>query len=180
MPLCFTDCWNLSEENLIQEFRNYGTLFKIEFEITVNNLGSGWTNILHFTQGKTISESGEVGNRIPGIWMADSGNFYIENDFCNFDSKCGFYKGFDLNTKYKIKIQQYLNADNRYVYEVIYNGVKEINVVFPEENKPKNFPNVKLYASGWDSSFAGKGSICNVKINFGEEDIPAVLQPQGM
>ena len=160
---------NIGKNRVIQEFTNWGELFKIEFDITVNKLGSGWTNILHFTKGGKISNTkiDEVGNRIPGIWMHSDSYFYFENDFCTFNNGCGKTKTFALNTKYKITIQQYMDADTTtYWFQIIIDDQELLKKPFPKVNLLQNFPNVKVYASDpWGPSFAGKGSICNLKID---------------
>ena len=103
--LLLTDCLNIGKDRVIQEFYNWGLSFKIEFDITVNKLGSGYSNVLHFTAN---GNNDDLGDRIPGIWMHSDSFFYIENDFCTiFENGCGTQKTFALNTKYNITIQQY-------------------------------------------------------------------------
>ena len=91
--LLFTDCLNLAKNRVIQEFFNYGESYKIEFEITVDKLGTGWTNILHFTANATAPGDLGDGNRIPGVWMHSDSYFYIET------FGLGITKTFSLNTK---------------------------------------------------------------------------------
>ena len=149
---------------MIQEFPYWGELYKVEFKITVTNVGSGYTNVLHFTAS---NNGGNYGDRIPGIWIHSDGYFHICSAVSDNYNEC-INSNFELEKTYQISIQQYYDIDKEYiVYEIKIDGVSKLN---EKNSNPKSFSNVKLYASDpWYDSFSGKGSICNV-----------IIQHQGM
>ena len=150
------------------EFLNWGKVFTIEFDITVNELFSyssmteTWINVFHFTE-KCNKEND--GDRIPALFIHNDngkGKFlvssYVEGQIKNKDFE------FVLGEKYQIKIQQFKDEDNgKFWYQIVSNDevIEKI-----ENSNPKSYPKVKLYRSSpWLTPFfSDLGSICNVKI----------------
>ena len=66
-PHLLTDgCWDIANGKKFKEFQNWGLLYTVEFEITVTNAGSGWTNVFHFTANEN---NGNYGDRIPALFI---------------------------------------------------------------------------------------------------------------
>ena len=161
-PHLLTDggCWDIANGKKFKEFQNWGLLYTVEFEITVTNAGSGWTNVFHFTANDNY---GDYGDRIPALFINSDGYFHIcsavngNHDFCqNYD--------FEIGKMYHIIIQQYKGYDGlSYWFEIIVDGELKFQI---ENTQPKSFSSVTLYTSDpWYTSFRHFGSICNVKIH---------------
>ena len=156
----FSDiCWDIKSGKIIQEFKNWGKLYKIEFEITVTHQPvSAWTNVFHFTAN---AENSNYGDRIPAMYI-NINRFEISSAVDGIKNYV-FYTSFELGRKYKFIIQQF-KASGTYWYEIIKDGKSELKI---QNTQPQSFSNVKLYGSNpWvPSFFSSWGSICNVHID---------------
>ena len=162
-PHLLTDgCRDIAKGKKFKEFQNWGLLYTVEFEITVTNAGSGWTNVFHFTAN---DNNYAYGDRIPALFINSDGYFHIcsavngNKNFCqNFD--------FEIGKQYQIIIKQSI-VGGKYWYEILIDGESKFQI---ENTQPQSFSSVKLYTSDpWYNSFTSDfGSICNVKIQQGE------------
>ena len=154
-------CWDVVRGKVVQEIKNWGKLYMIQFEIMVSNSGEGWINVFHFTAG---SDNSNYGDRIPAMWInrnsgSEAGRFHIASaigDNKDVDKEYDY----ELGKKYHITIKQFKDNENLYWYEIIINTES----IFKMQNiAPQSFPNVYLFASDpWYSSFSSyHGSICN-------------------
>ena len=154
-------CWDVVRGRVVQEIKNWGILFMIQFEIMVSNSGEGWINVFHFTAD---SDNSNYGDRIPAMWIkrnsgSEAGRFHIASaigDNKDVDKEYDY----ELGKKYHITIKQFKDNENLYWYEIIINTES----IFKMQNiAPQSFPNVYLFASDpWYSSFSSyHGSICN-------------------
>ena len=138
-------------------------MYKVEFEITVTNAGSGYANVFHFTAHNNDNTNGNsnYGSRIPAFFIHGNGFFHIcsaingDKNYCqNFD--------FELGKQYQIKIRQFITSGT-YWYQIMIDDELEFQIA---NTQPQSFSNVMLYTSNpWNPSFwPSLGSICNVKI----------------
>ena len=152
----------ITKNKLVKEFQNWGKAFKVEFTIKVTKLPTKtWTNVFHFTANNGDRET--YGDRIPGLWIHNSGNFYV----CSAVSGITDYAKFvnlELGKEHQMTIQQLLEVDSdqgtsRYWYEIILDGESKFLI---ENRQPKSFANVKLYASDpWYEPFSSDlGHVC--------------------
>ena len=153
------DCWDIANGKIFKEFQNWGLLYKVEFDLTITNAGSGWTNVFHFTANV---DQGHYGDRIPALWIHSAGYFHISSSF----NGGNYYQNFDfeLGKMYHIIIQQYKGWFGlAYWFEIIIDGESKFQI---ENTQPQSFSSVTLYTSDpWYTSFRHFGSICNVKIH---------------
>ena len=144
----------------MKEFKNWGKEYKIEFAIKVDKLPTAnWTNVFHFIAHDNII--GQYGDHIPAVYIHKSGYFRVSSAV-NKDYN------FKLGKKYQATIQQF-KKQGKYWYEIITDG-ESYKI---ENEKPKNFENVKLYASDpWYAPFSSDiGMIQNVKITVPSNDV---------
>ena len=150
---------DISKGKVDSEFQNWGKLYTVEFDIMVRFgviPGSGLTNVFHF------SAINDKEDPTPALWIHPDGVFYICSNV-DGGKNCQSIS-FDFETPYQITIKQF-NADGKYWYEIIVNGVSKYKV---ENTQPRSLPSVKFYTSHpeWPNSFSSEdmGVICNVKI----------------
>ena len=153
-----TDCWKIEQDMENQVFQNWGRLFTVEFDLTITNAGSGWTNVFHFTANV---DQGHYGDRIPALWIHSAGYFHISSSF----NGGNYYQNFDfeLGKMYHIIIQQYKGLTDDYWFEIIIDDESKFKI----QNKfQRSFSNVKFYASNpWLDPFSSEfGSIGNMTI----------------
>ena len=140
-------------------FQNWGKLYSVEFEITVINPGSGWTNVFHFAPVNKLGD--RIPGRIPAFFINSDGYFHICSAVSGNGNYCyNFF--FELGKQYQITIKQF-NTSGKYWYEIIIDGESKIK---KENTQPKSFASVNFYASnGVENTFSTDlGSICNVNI----------------
>ena len=145
---------DIVDGKVLQEFQNWGKLYSVEFEITVTNPGSGWTNVFQFAPGIG-------GGRIPAFFINSDGYFHICSAVSDNKNYCyNFF--FELEKQHQITIKQF-NSSGKYWYEIIIDGESKIK---KENTQPKSFASVNFYASnGVENTFSTDlGSICNVNI----------------
>ena len=170
-PHLLTDyCWDISQGKVFQEFQNWGSLYTVEFEITVTTTGpgnhNGWTNVFHFTANDNY---GDYGDRIPALWINIDGYFHICSTVSGNHNRCYQKNDYELGKQYQITIKQFI-ANGTYWYQIIIDGESMLMI---ENTQPQSFSSVRLYTSDpWYTSFTFDfGSICNVKIQQGEGKI---------
>ena len=161
-------CWDIEKGKVLQEFQHWSDqgLYKVEFEITITNLGSGWTSIFHFSAN---GDARRYGDRIPAIFINSHGYFHI----CSaINGNANYCKNIDfkLGKKYQMTITQF-KASGKYWYEIIIDGESKFKIENGIPWRWSSFSSVKLYASDpWYNSFSSDlGSICNVKIQQDDE-----------
>ena len=150
----------IKKNQTLEKFSDYwlewGLLFKVEADITVNSLASAqWLNVFHFTIGGNFGDSWN-GNRIPALFIDN----IDKNLHLCFTGQFNF--NFDLGQKYHILFQQYIFAD-KVIAEIKIDG----NIInSTENNQAKIFPGVKLYiANPWYEAFTSNyGLLENFKI----------------
>ena len=155
----FSDiCWDIASGQIIQEFQNWGKLYKIEFELTVTHRPQiGFTNVFHVTAKE---ENSNYGDRIPTVYI-NSEHIQIASAV-NGNKDYSFWHRYELERKYKFIIQQF-KVSGSYWYEIIKDGVSELKI---PNTQPQSFSNVKLYGSNpwWPSFYSNLGTICNFQI----------------
>ena len=145
---------------MVQEYKNWGEIFKIEFDIKVTKLSTKeWMNVFHFTINENLNQ---YGDRIPTLFINKDGKFYsftaISGDLSHvvkFD--------FELEKLHKVIIQQFKESE-KYWYEIIMDGESKVKI---ENKQPQSFSSVKFYASNpWYEPFSSEfGCIGNIKIS---------------
>ena len=156
----------ITRDNPVDKFfRMWGRQYKIEFNIAVSYLpGTGWANVLHMTTGYNCCAQG---NRIPGIWIENTKNFYFStsiNDNHNYD----FRYGFQVGQYYHIEVAQVEdNIDNRKVqFSIKIDGVIVHQITSSDNHGPGKYPEVILYLSHpWSESFENLGELSNLTIS---------------
>ena len=156
--ILLTDCWEIVQGKVVQEFQNWSVIYSVEFDITVTNPGFGWTNVFHFTAN---GDQANYGDRIPALFINSDGYFHICSAVNDIVSYCES-TAFELGKQYQITIRQF-KSGGTYWYEIIIDGESKIKI---ENTQPQSFSSVKLYTSNpWYNHFSSDlGSICNVKI----------------
>ena len=155
----FAECWVITKNRMLKEFRDWGNVFHIEFTIEVTKVPeTEWVNAFHFTAN---GNDGKIGYRIPALFIKKDGYFQVCSAVSG-NQKCKNYY-FELGKRYHIVIEQ-----SWYWYQISIDGNSILNI---ENSQPRSFSYVKLYASNpWASPFsADLGSICNVKVRQGGE-----------
>ena len=132
---------------MVNVFKYWGDLFKVEFAIKVTKWPtSGWTNVFHFT---AKSNAEYYGDRIPALWIVNNGYFYF---YSAVNGDKDYYTQFKyvVGKQYQVTIQQ-LKHFGKYWYEII---IDDVSILRIENQKPKSFSKVKLYASDpWYNPF---------------------------
>ena len=138
----------LEDEVSIQKNRLLKTLpamrqkFEVKFDILPKSMPiEPWASVIHLTTGNNI---GRHGDRIPGVWLnphpfwcvasSVSGNYNHHHTFLNVS----------LNKWASFRIWQNQIPDGSYFFEYSINN-KTIHSI--ENNDPKLFRNVKVYAA---------------------------------
>ena len=158
----FAECWVITKNRMLKEFRDWGNVFHIEFTIEVKEVPeTEWVNVFHFTAN---GNDGKIGYRIPALFIKKDGYFQVCSAVSGNANKCVNHK-FEFGKRYHMIIEQSKNnIDGRYWYQINIDGESILHI---ENSQPRSFSNVKLYASDpWSSPFsADLGSICNVNIH---------------
>ena len=139
-------------------FKNWGNLFKVEFDIKITKWPSSvWTNVFHFT---AKSNCRYYGDRIPALWINRRGYFHVCSAVNGNKNYCKNFN-FLLGKQYQVTIQQ-LKESGNYYYEIIIDGVSILKIL---NKQAKRFSNVKLYGSDpWYNPFTSDlGSISHIK-----------------
>ena len=154
----FPDCWDIEKGKLVQEFQNWGLLYKVEFEIMVTHPGSGWTNVFHFTADGDYFNDGD---RIPSL-LINSDRYFHFSSSVNGNPNYQQNAVFVLGKKYQMIIRQF-KSNATYWYEIIIDGVSKLKI---KNNQAKRFSSVKMYASDpWHNSFTSDlGSISHIRV----------------
>ncbi|KAJ2989827.1 hypothetical protein HDV02_004740, partial [Globomyces sp. JEL0801] len=96
--------------------------YAIEFDLTINGIVDGWSNILHLTQ--TGRNLGTVGDRIPGIWLfPGKAKIYVSQDTVTAINQ-GYaepdVKSLDIGKKYHVKVLSSHRQLEVYVDDILY------------------------------------------------------------
>ena len=118
-----------------------------------------WTTVIRLTA--TDDNCCDPGDRIPLVLINNDGYFEVSSHV-NGDNNYLFLFYFELGKKYHMNIQQW-KENEKYWYEITIDGLSKLKI---ENSQPKQFSNVKLYATDpWHAAFTSDfGSICNIKI----------------
>ena len=155
------DCLDISKDNLVKTFQNWGNVYNIEFTIKVTNVTfDGLKNVFRFT----ALYYQFYGHSIPTLWISNK-KFFLVSSAVNGNKNYQKVFGFEIGTKYQVSIKQYLDG-GQYWYEFIVDGKSQVKIV---NTQPKSFPEVKLYASDpFGDPFTSKfGNVCNLNIREG-------------
>ena len=118
-----------------------------------------WTMVFRITA--TDDDCCDLGDRIIHVQINDDGYFSVSS---HVNGNSNYYKQFhfEVGKKYHISIQQW-KENEKYWYEITIDGLSKFKI---ENSQPKQFSNVKLYAtSPWQAAFTSDfGSICSIKI----------------
>ena len=137
----------IEDEVSIQKNRLLKTLpamrqkFEVKFDIFPKSMPSEpWASVIHLTTGNNI---GRHGDRIPGVWLnphpfwcvasSVSGNYNHHHTFLNVS----------LNKWASFRIWQNQIPDGSYFFEY---SIDNNTIHSIENNDPKTFRNVKVYA----------------------------------
>ena len=153
----FTGCWYIIKDNAIQDFQNWGEVYKVEFDLTVKKRPITVVNVYSFL---TTHDGIIKHQRIPA--------FFIYPDLLSFRSRVngqwGYRKDFnyEVGKTYQITHHQFIE-NGKYWYEIIIDGLSKWKV---ENTQPNSFPSVRFFASDnyHDSFTSDLGSICNFKL----------------
>ena len=144
---------------MVQEYKNWGEIFKIEFDIKVTKLPTSWMNVFHITIN---GNEGQYGDRIPSLFINKDGKF---SSFTAISGSKNHEEKFDfeLEKLHKIVIQQFQESE-KYWYEIIMDGESKVKI---ENKQQQSFSSVKFYASDpWYEPFSSEfGCIGNIKIS---------------
>ena len=149
---------------MVQEYKNWGEIFKIEFDIKVTKLPTEagikqWVNVFHFTIN---GDNSQYGDRIPSLFINKNGKFYFFTAISgnkNHEEKFDF----ELEKLHKIVIQQFQESE-KYWYEIIMDGESKVKI---ENKQQQSFSSVKFYASDpWFEPFSSEfGCIGKITIS---------------
>ena len=121
------------------------TVYKTyDFSVMLNfeeNTHKGWSNIFGFFVEGTKVYSGDVGSRIPSVWLRPNSNaLHICTALNNRGNRCWNSSEMPVNTWFKLKIQQFLNPDiGQYVFRILIDDVLQKQVI---NSAPMIFENV--------------------------------------
>ena len=123
----------------------------------------GYLNVFRLTG--TDDNCCDHGDRIPLVSILNTGYFEVSS---TVNGNGNYYNHFlfELGKQYQMSIQQW-KQNGTHWYEITIDGISKFKI---ENNQPKQFSNVELYASDpWYNPFTSDfGSICNIKIQQGE------------
>ena len=144
---------------MVQEYQNWGEIFKIEFDIKVTKLPSGWVNVFHVTAN---GENSQYGDRIPSFFVNPDGKLYFMSAISGDRNHIETFD-FELEKMYQIVIQQFKESEI-YWYEIVIDGESKVKIVNTQQ---RSFSNVKFYASDpWFDPFSSEfGCIGNITIS---------------
>ena len=103
---------------LISTIPSWGPLFRINFDVYLDSLGSGWQSLLAFKGNNAASNIGEFGDRVPIIELNDGKLYFLTaiNGNPNFHFTP---RGVQVGKWYKIIIEQNLvNGKVRYILSI--------------------------------------------------------------
>jgi len=155
------DCLNITNGHLSRIYQEWGDVYSIEFEITVNKMSksTAWQNVFQFAVG------GASVSRIPAFNIRTNGAFHFSTSLSG-NRGWGLYHSLEVGKPTQIAIKQ-VKDGSQYWFEITKNG----KTIFKEEQlDPFRFSNVYLYESypsSKDAFTAEFGSICNVTISGG-------------
>ena len=143
---------------MVQEYENWGEIFKIEFDIRITKHSSALLNVIHFTANDNGAANGD---RIPAVWVLGEKLLFfsaISGDH-NHQEKLDY----ELGQMHNIIIAQYKEL-NKYWFQIIIDGESKVKI---QNTQPQSFSRVKLYASDpWFDPFSSEfGCIGNIKIS---------------
>ena len=118
-----------------------------------------WTTVIRLTA--TDDDCCDLGDRIIHVSIKNNGQFFVSSHV-NGNNDYYKYFHFELGKNYQMSIQQW-KQNEKYWYEITIDGLSKFKI---ENSQPKQFSNVKLYATDpWHAAFTSDfGSICNIKI----------------
>ena len=149
--------FDLSKNQLLDTFANWGPTYEVSFDITVKSLSfEGWTNVIHFTKE---GDNGEIGNRIPALFLNSDSYFH----FCSaVNDQYNYQYNYDivLDHQYHVIIKQTEDT-----YSISIDG----EIVDSQASQPHEFTNIQFYASNpWYNPFSFDiGMLANLAINHG-------------
>ena len=149
--------FDLSKNQLLDTFANWGPTYEVSFDITVKSLTfEGWINVIHFTKE---GDNGEIGNRIPALFLNSDSYFH----FCSaVNDQYNYQYNYDivLDHQYHVIIKQ---TDDTYSINI------DGEIVDSQASQPHEFTNIKFYASNpWYNPFSFDiGMLANLAINHG-------------
>ncbi|XP_065684315.1 uncharacterized protein LOC105844212 isoform X1 [Hydra vulgaris] len=145
---------NLRKEFIVTRGLILGTLnvlkkeYIVSFNLKTISYSEGLKNVLHLTLGNNCDV---YGDRNPGVWFDKDGSGKLvicvavndNRNYCNSTNPLG------LNQWYKIKIYQgFMNGS--YFLTVC---IDDVHIYSVENTKPKDFENMKVYASNlWEDA----------------------------
>ena len=149
--------FDLSKNQLLNTFANWGPTYEVSFDITVKSLTfEGWINVIHFTtEGSMV----EIGNQIPALFLNSEGYFHFcsaVNDQINYQYNYDFV----IDHQYHVIIKQTEDT-----YSINIDG----EIVDSQASQPHEFTNIHFYASDpWFNPFSFDiGLLENLAINHG-------------
>ena len=154
--LLFTDCWNITKGNKIQKLHNWGEIYKVEFDLSIETrVPSGTKNAYNFIAPNT---------RIPALWI--NNNYLSFRSSVNGDGDYSTDVNYEIGKTYQIVQHQFIE-NGKYWYEIIIDGVSILKM---ENTQPTSYSSVTVFASDnpHDPFSSDLGSICNIKIQQGE------------
>ena len=149
---------DLSKGNLVWTTSDWSDEFKVEYDVIVNKeLPAGsWKSLF-----RVATENGQVGGRIPAVFVDPNKHFHICYRVNGYDNYCQNYS-YALNKDYHFEISQFKNSEDETVYSIKVNGEAFHEIV---NTTPLNFKNVNLYLSDpWYGTFAPFGKLSNLTI----------------
>ena len=140
-----------NEQNkIIQTFDKWGSIFRVEFDITVlkNPPGVKKTNILHLTTDGNCCQKGQ---RVPNVEVKASGQVWIATALNGHGNRVVKHN-IEFGKKYHFVIQQALE-NGIVMYKIIVDGVVIRSI---QNTQPEDYYNVKAYLSDpWKQTFNG-------------------------
>ena len=155
--------FSISKNEEVTTFKEWGTDYKIEFDIVVLNQPKDvWNSAFQFTIGQNGKK---IGCRSPAFWINKSGFLHFCTSYKASDLPWGncFNYDFEFGQNYHVVIAQFQDENGISQYEIEIDG----QIVHSIQNDDaQSFSNVKFYASNpWDPSFTSDiGLIENFKI----------------
>lgn len=128
----------IEKDNLLGTLPFLGKQFRIVFDLFVSSF-SRPSNILHFT----IGGNGGHGDRTPAFFRTENERIYIASAINGTSSGIYIDETLPVGQWNKIEMSQIL-SDNAFIFSYRVNGVDYWN---PENEQPKSFTDVLMYAS---------------------------------
>ncbi|XP_047146664.1 uncharacterized protein LOC124819252 [Hydra vulgaris] len=155
---------NLEQGELLAVIPELAKSYTISFNLKPESYSYGFHSVLHFTVGNDLSN---YGDRTPGLWFQQhDSNFtllHIAVPINENPNRQIYIDALPLNVWTNVVISQQ-RVDSKYVLTIALN---KTNVLFINNNKPRTFKNVKVFASDpWYPPH--NGSIKNVILENGE------------